>query len=430
LIDPELVVLNDGDSFAINENTQKTVVFNSADSRLTNWDWRLLNGAANIGMCDGIDNFDLNDASNSLNDTCAKNGSCEIIFDQTVIENTTRFTVTTPQMRAPAALEYQFTTTNDDGENITRKQLLCAIPINEAPIAQDDLIKVMRGTVLTVDGDDEKSLLFNDSDDDDIRNWELQINTDVDVEPRFAKTFELFSDGGYIYEPAANAPLSSNGSISDRFTYSVTDGSSTSTAVVSVQVTPFNTPPTQSTDIPDITASIVQGGQDMTFANLNNYFSDAQNDALTFSLLNDSLPESGHMYITEGGEIKGRPLDDDSGRYFVQLQVSDTYESIESSLYLNIVRRNGRNKAPYADDISNTIVSGEFTYDVSSFFGDADGDHLTFSATPLPAGVTISPDGVISGTASNQNRGRKFIRVTANDGNGGKSDDGFRMVIR
>lgn len=430
LLDPSLVVLDEGDSFVINENAQKTIAFSSSDKQLTDWSWTLLEGEANIQSCERFDDFEAQNATNSLSDACAGNDSCEIKLEEQITGNGTQFYVTTPQMRAPAALEFLISASNNSGETIERRQLLCAIPINEAPEAIDDRLTVTTGTYVYVPGDGDQSLLANDSDDDDIRNEDLQVVTTAVNEPRFAAEFELFSDGGYVYEPLENAPLSSNGSISDRFTYAVTDGLNVSTATVSIKIIEFNSAPIQNIDLPEIQATITPRDNDIAIFYFRDYFSDAENNVLSFSELHDSFPESGNVYLTEEGVLKGNPLDSDSGRYFLTLAASDSIESVEAGFYLNVVRGTGENKAPYANDIDNKEVRNEFTYDVSGFFGDADQDHLSFTATGLPADVEISPHGVIYGESTANNRGTAFIRVTANDGNGGTSDDGFRLKIR
>jgi hypothetical protein len=74
------------------------------------------------------------------------------------------------------------------------------------------------------------------------------------------------------------------------------------------------------------------------------------------------------------------------------------------------------------------------TLPLGPYFTDADGDTLSYSATGLPAGLSIDPaTGTISGTinrsASQANGGVYDITVTANDGHGGTSSEGFRWIV-
>lgn len=430
VVNPTLLTLNSGDPFAIQENTQRTITFDSSRNRVSNWSWTLLEGQANIGQCQGINGFDQSIAANSLSQSCADGNQCEVKVEEVVSNDITQFQITTPHLRTPAALEYSFTTTTETGIFLEQRQTLCAIAINNPPVADDDTIIVTRGSQWEVSGDSADGLLSNVTDDNDVRNLDLRIDPTPVRAPRFAANFELFQDGGYIYEPVSNAPISSNGSVSDSFTYLVSDGNETDTATISIKIRDFNSAPIQDDAIPDITVLADDEDSDFDIAYLQAYFSDAENDALEFTVLDASLPESGNLSITTDGALEGFASEEDSGLYFVNVGVSDSVESIEASFFLNVVSARDQNRRPTADDISNNTVSGEFTYDVSVFFNDADGDHLFYTAINLPTGVTITPDGVLMGQATNANRGNWLIRVQAEDGNGGSTDDGFRLRIQ
>jgi len=429
-IDSTLVILNNGDSFPISENMQRTVVFDGSDSAISQWTWNQIDGQGNIDSCLGFNGFEQPIATNELGVSCARDAVCEITISESIVDGIARFDIVTPQLRAPLALAYNVSTTLENGTTINRAQTLCASPINDAPEAVDDTVSVTRGQSLLVLSDDERSLLFNDKDDDDIRNQPLTVNTTPVVAPRFAESFELFNDGGFWYEPAQNAPLSINGSISDFFTYSIFDGTSESTATVSVKVIDFNSAPILNFEIPEITAYIEENASLANYAFLEDYFFDAEGDQLTYTVIDDSLPESGNVWISIDGALQGIPDEDDSGRYYVVVEVSDFVETTEAGFFLNVARPSGFNRAPTVDDIDNKVVRDDFEYDVSAFFVDRDDDHLAFTASGLPAGVQISPKGIIFGTANDDNEGRFIVRVQANDGNGGTDDDGFRLIIR
>lgn len=430
VVDPSLALLDSGDAFSVDENTQRTFVFTGPNNRLSNWSWDLLEGQGNTDQCLRFNGFDQSIASNSLSQSCADGNNCRIIVEEVVLDDVTRFNVTTPHMRSPAALEIRFTAQTDTGVSVEQRQTLCAIAINNAPTPADDPISVMSGTVLQVDGDDIRSLLYNDKDDIDVRNQPLRVDPTPVRAPRFASRFQLYPNGGFLYEPVANAPISTNGSVSDSFTYSVTDGNETRTATASIRISEINTAPVMNALVPDIEVDVSDVGPYPEIAYLQSYFSDAENNALTFSVIDASLPESGNIYLTVDGVLEGFPTDEDSGLYVVNFSVSDSLESIDASFFLNVVNSGERNRAPSVTDISNMTVRNEFSYDVSVFFNDVDDDYLYFTAIDLPTGIEITPDGVIQGTATNANRGTWLIRVTADDGNGGTTDDGFRLRIR
>ena len=430
VVDSALAVLNPGDAFSVDENTQRTLVFNGPNNRLSDWSWDLLEGQGNTDQCVSFNGFDQSIASNSLSQSCADGNNCGISVDEVVLDGVTRFNVTTPHMRSPAALAIRFTAQTDTGVFVEQRQTLCAIAINNAPRPADDPISVISGMALLIDGDDVRNLLHNDEDDVDVRNQPLRVDPTPVRAPRFASRFQLYSNGGFLYEPVANAPISTNGSVSDSFTYSVTDGNETRTATASIRISEINTAPVMNEMVPDIEIDIKDIGPFPELAYLQSYFSDAENNSLNFSVIDDSLPESGNIYLTDDGVLEGFPTDEDSGLYWVNFSVSDSLESIDASFFLNVVNSTKRNRAPSVTDISNKTVQNDFSYDVSVFFSDADDDYLYFTAIDLPAGLEITPDGVIKGTATNANRGRWLIRVTADDGNGGATDDGFRLRIR
>ena len=58
---------------------------------------------------------------------------------------------------------------------------------------------------------------------------------------------------------------------------------------------------------------------------------------------------------------------------------------------------------------------------------DGNGDALTFSATGLPAGLTISASGQVTGTPTTA--GANSVTVTANDGQGGTGSATFSWPI-
>ena len=93
------------------------------------------------------------------------------------------------------------------------------------------------------------------------------------------------------------------------------------------------------------------------------------------------------------------------------------------------------NDAPMSDplpDLAN-LDSQAVSVNVSSFFDDLDGDTLAFSATGLPAGLSISASGVISGTidrnASQPNGGVYTVTVTGRDAGGLVTSETFTWTV-
>ncbi|MEP6340822.1 Ig-like domain-containing protein, partial [Parasphingorhabdus sp.] len=94
------------------------------------------------------------------------------------------------------------------------------------------------------------------------------------------------------------------------------------------------------------------------------------------------------------------------------------------------------NDAPTADPPLNNQTNDDadvVSVDVSGSFEDLDGDMLTFTASGLPAGLSIDANGVITGTIDNQasqlNGGVYTVTITADDGNGGMVDSIFTWTV-
>lgn len=418
------------DAFSVLENSRSTLVFSSGASSLSGWTWEPLDGQASIDSCTQFDGFQRELVTNELALSCASGQDCQVRIQESSINGITQFDITTPNLRSPAALEYRVSTTDTTGNYIETRQTLCALSINEAPTAVDDQYTVTRGEFLRVRGNDLNGLLNNDFDDIDVRNEPLRVNTAAVQSPRFASEFTLYEDGGFDYRANANAPLTVNGSISDSFTYSVTDGTHTMLATVVIRLVEFNSTAMLVGEIPGLSLFLDKPLSNPLLLDFNEFFADQQGDTLSFRLLPGSLPDSGNLFLTTSGQLFGQPSSEDVGEYDAILAVFDGVEEITETFSFSIAERSEPNRLPGVTDISNRTVSGNFSYDVSVFFNDVNGDTLSFTAINLPNGVSISQAGVISGISSAANRGRWLIRVTADDGNGGTVDDGFRLTIR
>ena len=122
---------------------------------------------------------------------------------------------------------------------------------------------------------------------------------------------------------------------------------------------------------------------------------------------------------------------DRSGRFRAEVIVSDG-PSETSIVFIVVVLANPddpSNRPPVPVDIPNRTVSGTFSFSVTELFEDPNDDELFYSATGLPEDVRISRNGTISGTSTEDNEGRHFVVVTADDGRDGTISDGFLLVI-
>jgi large repetitive protein len=163
-------------------------------------------------------------------------------------------------------------------------------------------------------------------------------------------------------------------------------------------------------------------------------------------LTNDSDPDGDPLTVTSASAINGTvvinadgtvtytPNPGFSGTDTVTYQISDGNGG--TSLATVTVTVADVNDLPVSSAIANqtNLDSQPITLPVAGAFSDPDGDPLTFSATGLPAGLTINAaTGVISGTIDNSasqiGGGVYLITVTASDGRGGSVTSTFGWSI-
>lgn len=388
----------------------------------TDWTWGAPYQSGALPVCEQVAGFELALTATDLDQACSNTDRCNLDFEFMRSENDQiSYAVTVPPLHAPIGLAYELTATDSDGVTNTEFLTLCAVAINEAPVARDDRFDVTASVERVVSGSDTVHLLSNDSDDFDVRNKTLKVLPTAVDEPDFASKFILFEDGGFSYETRSDLDIPSSAPLIDTFVYAVSDGLHTSTATVTLRIRSAE----NESNYPPVIYAIddeVIGVNDRFHIEID--AADPDLDMLTFST-SDDTPDFVEV-DSLSGTMTG--VSDTPGSYTITLIADDGIAKTRSSFMLFV--QSATNRPPFADDIRNTTVSGNFIYDVSGFFGDADGDPLTFSATGTPANTDITSDGVITGQATRNNRGRHIIRVFVSDGRGGVASDGFRLTIK
>ncbi|HHC6464962.1 TPA: tandem-95 repeat protein [Vibrio parahaemolyticus] len=154
-------------------------------------------------------------------------------------------------------------------------------PVNDAPVAKDDIATTQEDTAVTID------VLPNDSDVDGDK-----LSIESASVPKEQGTVEVV-DGKLVFTPAENF----NGDA--EITYTVTDGQLTDEAKVTVTVNPVNDAPTIKVDaVESITEDAVN--TDTVVATLTVRDTDTSEDQLTVSLENNS---NGY-FVLVGDEVK------------------------------------------------------------------------------------------------------------------------------
>jgi large repetitive protein len=163
-------------------------------------------------------------------------------------------------------------------------------------------------------------------------------------------------------------------------------------------------------------------------------------------LVNDTDPDSDPLTITSAvatngtvsinfdGTLSFTPEKDFNGIATVTYTITDGnggFSTAVAQITVNPV--NDQPVGPALPNQSGVDAQGGVSIPLGGLFSDVDGDALTFTATGLPAGLSISSTGLISGTidrsASQTNGGIYAVTVTVSDGKGGSVDKTFLYTV-
>ena len=278
----QLRTIVDGGQLLLLEGTQSTATFAGVPSNLTDWQWQSV-GTRPDGNCSVNNDFDNSLAADTLKQACTDSSVCEIGIEEQSINGTTQFSISAPSLKAPIAIDYKVATSDEQGNTVSLDQTLCLISINEAPLAVNDAYTVLQNLTREIRLNDPDNLLANDSDDVDVRNQPLRILATPLQAPQHAEVFQLGTDGSFIYRPLATSEQTDD-VVEDEFVYQLTDGTHTTSAIVTLRIVANNSAPirTQRTDMIDM--SVEEHGTLGFNADLSGNFFDPDGDTLSYSI--------------------------------------------------------------------------------------------------------------------------------------------------
>ena len=153
---------------------------------------------------------------------------------------------------------------------------------------------------------------------------------------------------------------------------------------------------------------------------------DTPRESLTFTY--EGLPE---FVQADGGFLSGTPVNGDVGTYAITVTATDPEgNSVSDSFDLTVENVNDAPEVTGALADRGAVLGAGFSMPLpSGTFTDVDaGDVLTYSATGLPAGVTIDPaTGAISGAPTQS--GSFAVTVFASDGIADPVSTGFTLDV-
>ncbi|EPW4777840.1 tandem-95 repeat protein [Vibrio parahaemolyticus] len=277
-------------------------------------------------------------------------------------------------------------------------------PVNDAPMAKDDIATTQEDTAVTID------VLPNDS---DVDGDKLSIQSAS--APEAQGKVEIV-DGKLVFTPAENF----NGDA--EITYTVTDGQLTDEAKVTVTVNPVNDAPTIKVDaVESITEDAVN--TDTVVATLTVRDTDTPEDQLTVSLENNS---NGY-FVLIGNEVKLTQAGVDAVNndelnlkdLTISASVSDGVNPTANDSDSLVVNR--VNDAPTVEHaIADQVLSEDFdtyTIDLNEVFKDTDSS-LEFSVSGNNSIQISIVNGVATITPTADWNGKETITFTAKDSSG------------
>ncbi|EML0898342.1 tandem-95 repeat protein [Vibrio parahaemolyticus] len=277
-------------------------------------------------------------------------------------------------------------------------------PVNDAPVAKDDIATTQEDTAVTID------VLSNDT---DVDGDKLSIQSAT--VPEAQGKVEIV-DGKLVFTPAENF----NGHA--EITYTVTDGQLTDEAKVTVTVNPVNDAPTIKVDaVESITEDAVS--TDTVVATLTVRDTDTPEDQLTVSLENNS---NGY-FVLVGNEVKLTQAGVDAVNndelnlkdLTISASVSDGVNPTASDSDSLVVNR--VNDAPTVENaIADQVLSEDFdayTIDLNEVFKDSDSS-LEFSVSGNNSIQISIVSGVATITPTADWNGKETITFTATDPSG------------
>ena len=292
---------------------------------------------------------------------------------------------------------FTYTVSDAGGETDTALVSLTVNPVNDVPVAVDDVASLDEDSSTVID------VLVNDSDiDGDV------LSVAAVTQPSHG-IVTINADGTVTYTPVADY----NGA--DSFTYTVTDpDGATDTALVSITVNPLNDAPVAVDDV----AALDEDSS--TVIEVLDNDSDIDGDVLVVTAV--TQPTHGIAVVNPDGTVTYTPIADYNGPDSFTYTISDGAGGTDTATVSLTV--NPLNDAPVAiddtaatdEDVALVIAAADLLANDS----DIDGDTLTITSFTQPAhgSVVDNGNGTFTYTPDANYNGDDSFTYTVSDGNG------------
>ena len=289
----------------------------------------------------------------------------------------------------PTSYDYQFMPIENGTVTDSGTQAVHGRPGNALPVATPQSVSTARNTAKTI------TLAGTDGNGDPLTFSVATLPTHGNLYDGPAATGTPLTAGAAVTDPLARVTyVPTTGYLGgDSFTFQASDGSPSSPATVSINVT--NTAPTFNQNLPNRTDA------EGAVINLGSGATDSEGDPLTYAASN--LPP-GLSINTATGQITGTIASNGnaSSPYATAVTVSeDGGATVAATDTFTWTVTNTNQPPSFTQDIAGLADEEGDIINQSHPATDPDGDTLTYGATNLPPGLSVNTStGAITGTIS------------------------------
>ena len=287
---------------------------------------------------------------------------------------------------------FQYTAT--DGQLTgTATVTMTVTPVNDAPVANSDTATTNEDTPVSI----------------------AVLNNDFDVDSSISIQSTTNPTNGNVVISGDNINYTPNNNFvgTDTFTYTITDGSLTDSAIVTVTVTGLNDNPSWNTNISDVSLA-EDFGTYTHIADLNNYASDPDGDALSYSIVSEDISRVDCSII--GTSLVLNSILNWNGNTSCTVRASDGNGGTANDLF-NIEVTPVNDAPNAADDVASTNEDTPTTIDVLANDSDPEGDSLSITTVQMPAnGNVVIDNNQINYTPNLNFNGLDTFNYTITDG--------------
>jgi Domain of unknown function (DUF4347)/Bacterial Ig domain/Putative Ig domain/Bacterial cadherin-like domain len=359
----------------------------------------------------------------------------------------TRIFTGTPPANFNGAIDFKVTG-SDGALFVSDIFTLTILPVNDAPDGTDKTATVSEDAVYTFAASDFGLTDTSDTPADTLQSVIITTLPSAGegvlklsgIAVTAGQEISLVNLASLTFTPVANL----NGTSLGAFTFQVRDTGGTANGGVNLDpvVNNFRFNITPVNDVPVAANDMVTTAEDtaVTF-NVRGNDTDIDGDALGVSAINGTAISVGSpVAVTHGtvalladGRLTFTPAADYNGPASFNYTVRDPSGATSTALVsITVTPINDAPVSPTPIASQSGLDGASVNLDVSGNFTDVDGDAITFSATSLPAGLTINPTtGVISGTIDRNASvaGTYNVVVEAMDPSGASVTRGFTYIV-